>query len=68
MNLIDRDQIVAALERLGELALAEGESLQIVVVGGAAMVLGYNARQATHDVDAVFLPPSDAATVRRVTG
>lgn len=64
MNLIDRDQIVAALKRLGQLALADGESLRLVVVGGAAMVLGYDARQATHDVDAIVLPPPDTFVVR----
>ena len=68
MALLDRDQIVAALERLGQLALEEGATLEIVVAGGAAMVLGYDARPATHDVDAVVLPPPEPATVRRWAG
>ena len=38
--------------------------LRLVVLGGAAMVLGYNARQATHDIDALFVPPPDAKVVR----
>jgi hypothetical protein len=65
MQLLGRDEIVSALERLGQLALAEGESLQAVVLGGAAMVLAYNARPATHDVDVVFLPPPDASVIRQ---
>src|SRR5262245_20825754 len=28
------------------------------------MVLGYNARQSTHDIDALFLPPPEAHVVR----
>ena len=65
MGLLDRDQIVRALERLGQIALTEGATLEIIVAGGAAMVLGYNARQSTHDVDALVLPPPDPASVRR---
>lgn len=65
MAVLNRDEIVSALERLGQLALAEGQSLQIVVLGGAAMVLAYNARPATHDVDAIVLPPCEAGDVRR---
>lgn len=50
MALISRDEIVTALERLGQLALEEDESLHIVVLGGAAMVLvlAYCARPSTH--------------------
>jgi hypothetical protein len=64
MELIKRDEIISALERLGQLAIADGETLQLVLVGGAAMVVGYNARESTHDVDAVVLPPPDASAVR----
>ena len=65
MTTLDRDEIVDALKRLGELALLEGESIRLVVVGGAAMVLGYSARRSTRDVDAVFLPPPEAVLVRK---
>jgi hypothetical protein len=65
MTTLERDEIVDALRRLGELALGEGQSVRIVVVGGAAMVLGYSARRSTRDVDAVFLPPPAAAVVRK---
>lgn len=64
MALLSRRDIIAAFERLGELAKAEGHTLRVVVLGGAAMVLGYNARQATHDIDGFFLPPPDARLVR----
>ncbi|HEX9440719.1 MAG TPA: nucleotidyltransferase, partial [Roseiflexaceae bacterium] len=64
MALLTRQDIIAALERLGQLATAEGYTLHLMVVGGAAMVLGYNARQSTHDIDALFLPPPEARVVR----
>lgn len=63
--LLSRQDIIAALERLGQLALADGFTLGLVVLGGAAMVLGYDARLSTHDVDACFLPPPEASVVRR---
>lgn len=33
-------------------------------MGGAALVLGYNARQSTQDVDALFFPPPQAGVIR----
>ena len=64
MALLTREEIVAALERLGELADAEGETVHLIIVGGAAMVLGYSARPSTHDVDVLILPPTESARVR----
>jgi hypothetical protein len=64
MALLTRQDIIGALERLGQLAAADGYTLHLMVVGGAAMVLGYNARQSTHDIDALFLPPPEARVVR----
>lgn len=37
MALLSEVDIVSALERLGQLAFAQGHTLQLVVVGGAAM-------------------------------
>ena len=65
MSLLNRTEIEAAFRRLGELAFAEHEVLRVVVVGGAAMVLGYQARPATHDVDGVFVEPPLRAVTRQ---
>jgi predicted nucleotidyltransferase len=62
--LLAKEDIIAALTRLGELAANEGETLQLVLVGGAVMALAYNARLSTQDVDAFILPPPDAARLR----
>lgn len=62
---LSRDQIEQALKRLGELAVADGQSIEMLIVGGAAMMLGYNSRSATRDVDGVFFEPPPALLIRR---
>jgi predicted MFS family arabinose efflux permease len=46
-RLLDRATMEQALVRLDELAAADGHALTLIVVGGAAMVLNYQARRAT---------------------
>jgi len=59
--MIDREQIVRALSRVAELLRAHGAEGEICLLGGTVMVLAFNARASTKDVDAVFEP---AALVR----
>lgn len=63
MALISRLEIIHVLERLGQLAAQQGQSIELIVVGGAAMLLLYNARSSTRDVDVVILTP-EASIVR----
>jgi hypothetical protein len=63
-RLLDRATMEQALTRLGELAAAEGHTLTLIVVGGAAMVLNYQSRDATQDVDAFFVTPPEARETR----
>ncbi|TAH49198.1 MAG: hypothetical protein EYC68_18900 [Chloroflexota bacterium] len=65
MATLSRTEIESALRRLGELAKQEQEQIQLVVVGGAVMLLVYQARLTTRDVDAVILSPRSTATVRK---
>lgn len=51
--VLDAATMASALTRLGELAAAEGRSLELTVVGGASMLLGFGARRSTRDVDYV---------------
>jgi hypothetical protein len=57
MATLTRDEIRQALEQLGKLAHSQGYVVELLVVGGSAMVLLYNARPATRDVDVVILSP-----------
>lgn len=66
MTLLTRSDIESALHRLGELAQQQDESIELLVVGGAAMVLAYDARMSTHDIDAVVLQPRAARLLRRL--
>lgn len=60
----DRLSLERALRELGRRAHAEGKSIDIAVYGGSALILTYDWRVATRDVDAVF--EADRQTVRRL--
>lgn len=68
MALLTKQEIIQALERLGELAQQQGHSIELLAMGGAAMVLMYNARPSTRDVDALILSPKKAQIVRKLAG
>ena len=64
METFGKDQLKKALTLMGTLAHAEGKTLEIAVYGGSALMLLFDWRQATRDVDAVF--EADKADVRRL--
>jgi hypothetical protein len=53
-----QEQILRAFRALNDELAREGMRGEVGVVGGAAMVLAFNARNATCDVDAAFEPAS----------
>ena len=53
--------IEKALRRMGELAFEDGVQLEISIYGGTAMMLAYDRRAITKDVDAVVIPSNRAA-------
>jgi hypothetical protein len=63
MALLSKQEIVQALERLGQLAVQQGHAIELLVVGGAAMVLLYDIRPSTRDVDVLIITP-EASIVR----
>ena len=65
MAPLSKHELDAGLRRLGELAIARGIEVDLAIVGGAAMVLGFEAREATKDVDVVIRAPA-AAIVRQL--
>lgn len=56
------DQIRAAFEELSSV-LDDNSQAEVVIAGGAALVLLFNARESTKDVDAYFVRP-DASVLR----
>lgn len=66
MALLTKQEIIEALKRLGDLAQQQGYSIELLLVGGAAMVLMFDARPSTHDVDVLILSPAEAQIVRKL--
>jgi hypothetical protein len=58
MNTLSKENILKYLEELSEEIGKEGLKGEILVFGGAAMILAFNARPSTKDVDAIFQPKS----------
>lgn len=54
--LFDEEMLNRALQRLSEVLQERNILGNIFMVGGAAMILGYKARESTGDVDSVFVP------------
>ncbi len=54
--LLDRTAIEEAFRLLGDRMQRRGVVADVYVVGGAAMVLAFDARRATRDIDAIFHP------------
>jgi len=57
--LLDREELLEALRLLDQELGAVGIRGEVFVVGGAAMALAYDARRATVDVDAIFVPAAE---------
>lgn len=66
MAILTKQEITQALEQLGKLAQQQGQSIELLLMGGAAMVLMYNARPSTRDVDVLILSPPKAQIVREL--
>ncbi len=64
---LSKEQILAALARLDELLREKGVIGEVCIFGGAAMVLAFDARESTRDVDGIFVPKQDViASARQV--
>ncbi len=60
-----RKQIELAFQTLNQFLKEKGIKGEIGVVGGAAMVLAFNARAATKDVDAIFHPSQEIRLISK---
>ncbi len=52
-GLFSKDDILRGLRRIDEIACAAGVTIDLAIYGGAALVLVFDMREATRDVDAV---------------
>jgi predicted nucleotidyltransferase len=66
MAIFTRKEIAEGIERLGQLAVESGIKIELILVGGALMVLRFRARESTRDVDVAILAPADAQKVREL--
>ncbi len=64
-DTLSRETILAALQRLDELLREKGVIGELCIFGGAAMVLAFDARESTRDVDAIFVPKEDMLNAAR---
>lgn len=63
---LTRKRLVAALRRLGELAVERKVTLEISLYGGAVFTLVYGSRDSTKDVDALVRPSAVAAELAAI--
>jgi hypothetical protein len=68
MNKISKPLLLEALTRLGELAEQEGIRLEVCLYGGAVMMLAYDVREMTKDVDAIIHPNKEGRELAKVVG
>jgi hypothetical protein len=66
MATFTRKEIAAGIERLGQLAVESGMAIKLVLIGGALMVLRFQARESTRDVDVAIVAPAEAQRVREL--
>jgi len=66
MASITKQEILDALKHLGELALAQGEQIELVLMGGALMVILFGERQSTRDLDVLIISPPESAKLRQL--
>jgi hypothetical protein len=58
-NTLSKETIMQALCRLDELLREKGVIGELCIFGGAAMVLAFDARESTRDVDAILVPKTE---------
>jgi hypothetical protein len=63
VDRLSRDRIIEAFEALASHLPVAEEPIELVIVGGAALVLLYGARDSTKDIDALALDTRDASSI-----
>jgi hypothetical protein len=63
VDRLSRERIIEAFDVLANRLPAEGGPTELVIVGGAALVLLYGARDSTKDIDALAIDTRDSKSV-----
>ncbi|WP_367871315.1 hypothetical protein [Luteolibacter sp. Populi] len=63
--ILTKERILAALDELNAILQAKGVTGELCIFGGAAMVLAFDARESTRDVDAIFVPKAEVVDASR---
>jgi hypothetical protein len=58
-DILTKERIVVALESLNKRLSEKGVTGELCIFGGATMILAFDARESTRDVDAVFVPKTE---------
>ena len=58
-DILTKERIITALNTLNDRLTEKGVTGELCIFGGATMILAFDARQSTRDVDAVFVPKTE---------
>ncbi len=58
-DILTKERIITALDTLNKRLTEKGVTGELCIFGGATMILAFDARQSTRDVDAVFVPKTE---------
>ena len=59
MNRLTKEDILRYFEMINKALAKRNQTGEIIVAGGAALALAFDARNSTYDIDAIFEPKSD---------
>jgi len=65
MTTLSKKQILQYLKELSDIMERKNLKGEILLFGGAAMVLAFNSRSSTKDVDAIFRPKKEIFTISK---
>ncbi len=58
-DILTKERIITALDKLNKRLTEKGVTGELCIFGGATMILAFDARESTRDVDAVFVPKTE---------
>ncbi len=58
-DILTKERIIIALDSLNQRLTEKGVTGELCIFGGATMILAFDARESTRDVDAVFVPKTE---------